>query len=195
MLLPLLPKVRVFIAFVLLSATLYAEDDGASPTAVQFMRLQAFGTLTAVRPDFGDGKRNAGATVGLDLNIGQFFHRFDPSLEVRAMGSGGRANQQIVYSAGPRIEANYGRFHPYVDYLVGYGVVKFNKPANPAYTQDNSIVTSFGGGLDFALTRSWAVRVDAQSQSWDIGGATFSPLTGSVGVRYRFHFRNPRGPY
>jgi len=168
--------------------------QAAAPAGVEAMRLQAFAMLSYVRPDFGGALKNAGGTVGADLNIGSF-GRFEPSLELRAVGSGGRVSNQYAYSGGPRIEARYGPFRPYVDFLVGYGIIKFNRPVDPNYKQDNSIVTTFGGGVDYALGRSWALRADLQRQSWQYDEAVpaFHPLQISGGLRYRFHFRNKHG--
>jgi hypothetical protein len=185
---------QIFAAVALFLLAPACIGQAAAPAGVEAMRLQAFAMLSYVRPDFGGAKKNAGGTVGADLNIGSF-GRFEPSLEVRAVGSGGRVSNQYAYSGGPRVEARYGPFRPYADFLIGYGIIKFNKPKPLTYTQDNSIVMTFGGGVDYALGRSWALRADIQRQSWQIDKAVpaFHPIQISGGLRYRFHFRNKNG--
>ena len=172
----------------------------AESTSWQRMRLQTFGMLSYVNPDYGGAKKNAGGTVGAELNFGQFFHRVEPSLELRAVGSGGRVSNQYVYSAGPRVELDYGKFHPYGVFTVGYGKITFATPAVFAtgpYVFDTSTVFTYGGGLDYTLNRTWAVRADVTRQSWQVGqtAAPFYPTTVSVGVRYRFHFHDKSSPF
>ncbi|MBS1813681.1 MAG: outer membrane beta-barrel protein [Acidobacteria bacterium] len=181
-----------------LAAIATAASAQANATARQKIRLQAFGMLSYVRPDYGGALRNAGGTIGADANIGAF-GRLEPGLEFRVLGSGGRVSNQYTYTVGPRVELDYGRFHPYATFQIGMGTIKYNNPEiinGVPYAKDNSIVMGYGGGLDYQLTPRWAVRADAIVQSWrvDPQSPKFHPMAFSLGVRYRFHFRGKHGP-
>lgn len=154
--------------------------------------------LSYVRPDYGDAKKNAGGTVGAEANIGGMSH-LRPSVQFRAVGSGGRLSDQYAYSIGPRAEFPFGHFRPYADFLFGYGIIKYERPQivnGKPYTSDNSLVYTYGGGLDYELSRHWAIRADLQRQRWKVGdnNPAFHPVQMSLGVRYRFHFHNKYGP-
>lgn len=177
------------------SAIAYSQ---AEATATQKFRIDAFGMLSYVRPDFGGALKNAGGTVGADVSM-PGFGRWEPGLEFRALGSGGRVSNQYLYSGGPRLTGTYGRFMPYADLLIGYGTIKYNRPDvfnGVPYTQDNSLVYAYGGGLDYVVARHWALRADVLAQRWKVGqnDAAFHPLAMSVGVRYRFHFHSKTSP-
>ena len=172
----------------------------AESTSWQKMRLQTFGMLSYVNPDYGGAKKNAGGTVGAEMNFGQFFHRVEPSLELRAVGSGGRVSNQYVYSAGPRVELDYGKLHPYALVTVGYGKIKFATPTifpSGPYAFDTSTVITYGGGVDYVLNPTWALRAEVTRQNWQVGQNTppFYPTSVSLGVRYRFHFHDKTSPF
>jgi len=115
-----------------------------------------------VNPDYGGVSgitKNVGALVGGDLNIGQVLGRIEPSVEFRALASVGTVSHQYSYNGGPRLEFDYGRFHPYGILLLGYGKITF-VAATGSYTKNNSVVCTYGGGLDFALDRHWTIRAD-----------------------------------
>lgn len=168
----------------------------AVPTARQQVRVSAFGMVSAVNPKYGGAKKNIGGTVGADLNLWGIGSRLSPSFEFRAVGSGGRVSNQYAYLVGPRLEARFGRFHPYGDFLFGYGKIVFNRSDTPSYQRDKAFVMAYGGGVDIDLSRNWALRVDGQAQRWRLTQyqPAFYPLQGSVGVRYRFHFHNKYSP-
>ena len=172
----------------------------AESTSFQKIRLQAFGMGSYVNPDYGGAKKNAGATLGGDVNFGQLFHRFEPSLELRAVGSVGRVSNQYVYSGGPRVEFDYGRFHPYALATFGVGQINYAVPVmypSGLYTHDSSMVTTVGGGLDYIVSPRWAVRADLTMQNWKVGTEApgFSPTAVSLGLRYRFHFHDKTSPF
>lgn len=189
---------RLLIAACSIATLTVTGHTQAQPTAKQKIRLQAFGLLSYVRPDYGGAHKNAGGTVGADANIGNF-GRIEPSLEFRVLGSGGRVSNQYSYTVGPRAELDFGNFHPYVMFLFGYGAIKYNNPEiinGVPYKQDNSLVKAYGGGLDYMLNPRWAIRADAQVQSWQVDSAApkFHPMAFSLGIRYRFHFVGKTGP-
>lgn len=166
----------------------------SEPTASQAIRLQVFAGPAYVNPDYGGASgitKNVGALVGGDLNIGQVLGRIEPSVEFRALASVGTVSHQYSYSGGPRLEFDYGRFHPYGILLLGYGKITF-VGATGSYTKNNSGVYTYGGGLDFALDRRWTIRADMAQQHWRLShlAAPFYPTAVSVGVRYRFSFKS-----
>lgn len=189
---------RLFIAACTIATLAASAHAQAKPTAAQKVRLQAFGLLSYVRPDYGGALKNAGGTVGADANIGNF-GRLEPSLEFRVLGSGGRVSNQYSYTIGPRAELDFNRFHPYGMFLIGFGSIKYNNPEiinGVPYKQDNSIVKAYGGGLDYLLNERWAIRADVQRQSWQVESSSpkFHPTAFSLGIRYRFHFTGETGP-
>ncbi len=161
------------------------------------MRLQAYALGTYARPQAftaGLSPSAVGGTAGANLNIFHF-GRFQPSLDARVTGVAGDTSQ-LFLGGGPRVTADFGRVHPYVDFLAGYGTMSFKNLSDPTYTHNNSTVTAFGGGVDFSINRAWAIRADVQRQSWQITTAmpAFYPVTVGVGVRYQFHFKSRNGP-
>lgn len=172
-----------------------------SSTASKRLHLQAFGMLSYVRPDFGGALKNAGGAVGVDADVSlPRLSRLDAGLEFRAIGSGGRVSNQYAESFGPRLVYNIGAFHPYGDFLIGAGQIHYDLlpiPADPKYNGDNSLVYTYGGGVDWSIARYWAIRADAQQQRWNVGTIfpTFHPDQFSLGIRYELHFRNRFGPY
>ncbi len=168
-------------------------------TAVAFTlvpRVQAQATETATRDysfaafatgsetSTGVGPRNAGATVGFDVT--RHLHLFDPSFEVRVGIAPGPTISERSVLVGFKVEKRIGRFHPYGDFLIGTGTIAHTRSG---FT-DNSTVPSFGGGVDFDLSKKWALKADYIRQSWKVGKETtgFSPSTLSIGIVYGFHF-------
>lgn len=170
----------------------------AAPTASKKFGLSAFGGVTAVSPsyqpdtDAGGSKINTGLTVGGDLTRG--LRWVQPSLELRYDWSTGSTVIEKTLSGGLKVEKVFGRLHPYGDVLLGYGIIDFQHPAifsTGPYTQDNSFVYQGGGGLDLDLSPHFALKLDAQAQSWKLGseGNRLTPVLGTVGVVYRIPFR------
>ncbi len=182
----------LFLLAVVPASSLLAQATG---TAYQGIRLYAYGTGSYVRPDYGGALKNAGATVGGTANV---FTMYPVQLgfDLRAVGSGGRVSREYFYGGGPRAQVNLGRFEPFAQFHVGYGRIAFQYVTTPGYTHDQSLVKAYGGGLDYRLSRTWAVRGEVERQSWHFSGYNYSfyPLAVSAGVRYQFHFHNRFGP-
>lgn len=187
---------NLFVLLLLTVACGAASAQANEATGVQQIRLQTFVMASYVKPDFGGGVKNGGGTVGADVIFGTPVQHVNVALELRAVGSGGRVTNQYAYSGGARIGYDAGRFTPYVDLLMGYGKIIFDSPSPSYYVSDNSKVYTYGGGVDVALDRHWAIRADLQKQSWRINAVVpaFYPVVISAGVRYQFHFRNRYGP-
>ncbi len=167
----------------------------ATGTAYQGVRLYAYGMGSYVRPDFGGALRNGGATVGATANV-LTFHPVEVGFDLRAVGSGGRVSKEYFFGGGPRAQVDLGRFQPFAQFHIGYGRLAFQQVTKPGYTHDQSLVKAYGGGVDYKVSRSWAVRGEVERQSWMFSGyvSPFYPLAVSAGVRYQFHFRSRFGP-
>ncbi len=174
----------------------------AAPTASKKLGLSAFGGVAVVSPSYqtsteaGGSNLNTGLTVGGDLTRG--LRWFQPSIELRYDWSAGGTTIEKTVSGGLKIEKAFGRLHPYGDLLLGYGIIDFEHPAifpTGPYTHDNSFVYQGGGGLDLDLSPHFALKLDAQAQSWRLGSEAnrLTPVLGTVGVVYRIPFRALEG--
>ncbi len=162
-------------------------------TASQALRLQGFGTFTYVRPAYGPPSTNYGLSLGTDLDFNT--HTWvKPGFEIRGTRSSGDQANEYTYGGGPRLILPLPHIQPYGDFLLSGGKIDFNHPANPFYQEDRSAVYSYGGGADFLLTRSWALKVDVQSERWKLShlNPPFHPLVVGVGFRYEAGGRRRR---
>jgi opacity protein-like surface antigen len=89
-----------------------------------------------------------------------------------------------TYELGPRVFLTRGALTPYAKVLYGRGVYNFrNNTANVAYN-----MYTFGGGADFAVTRSINVRGDYEYQNWmGFPLGTLHPSVATIGVAWHFH--------
>jgi hypothetical protein len=164
----------------------------ASPTATRYNGLSVFGAASFIHPDYGQ-KVNYGFLLGADAH--QHLHHIDLSIESRYDRAAGTVVNESIFTGGIKIERSLHSFHPYGDFEVGFGNIIFNHPVDPNYTHDNSFVWDFGGGLDHDITRTWAVKFDAQIQSWKLGSeySRLTPYNVNVGLIYHIPFRGLRG--
>jgi hypothetical protein len=184
----LLALVVVIVSFNQLSAQAY-------PTASRSVDMTVFGGITGIYTGLSDGNNRA-ATAGLDLNLPEIAMRFRPSLEVRATSpiDRGKTDNQRSLLAGPRVEFEFARIHPYADFLAGRGKMNFSRlyldyNGRPVASQPRSNVFSSGAGLRVDLVRNLAAFGDVQFQHWDtnasLSGHLFAkPFT--AGLVYRF---------
>ena len=196
-------KLGIRLITLLLFATvlLPAAHAQANSTDVRPLQLYAFGGATGTYTGL-DGGRNLGITAGIDLGIGA--HRgFLPTLEARGtepMDDGGVDAQKNVLG-GLKVERLYRGFHPYIDVLFGRGAIDYQGAgyANPQQTKlyqvTNSNIYDFGGGIDYDLTSTIAIKADIQLQHWNVpvttSGSIYSkPIT--IGVLYRFGYGRTR---
>jgi len=181
----------LLLAFLLGSVALSAQD---APTVSKASDIAVFGGYLNANPavTFYPSERSNGVLFGADFT--RYFHLpVAPSFEVRANFANGSYVNEHSYLGGLRVGGDiFHRFHPNGDFLAGYGSIFYNHPATPGYTHDNSLVYSYGGGVDFDVTRNFQGMVDFQGQSWNIGKGTedkFSPSVFSVGIRYVIPFK------
>ncbi|HEU5341333.1 outer membrane beta-barrel protein [Edaphobacter sp.] len=190
-------------AVLALLPTLFLADHTAraqaAPTAIQPLRLSAFGGVTGTYTNFNGGK-NAGLTLGGDLTF-QTVPYVRPSLELRGTApfDSGKIDRQINFLIGPKVEYPWHRFHPYGDLLFGRGLITFLHGGYPQngllYVSSGTAVYSFGMGVDYDLTNRWAAKADFQLQHWHTpitGASTIYPKAITFGVVYHFDFNNRR---
>ena len=179
-----------------------AHAQFAAPSASKRLGLSAFGGVAVVSPSYQSNtdteglNTNTGLTVGGDLTRG--LRWVQPSLEVRYDWSTGNTVLEKTLSGGLKVEKAFGRLHPYGDLLLGYGIIDFQHPAifpTGPYTHDNSFVYQGGGGLDLDLSPRFALKLDAQAQSWRLGSEAnrLTPVLGTAGILYRIPFRALEG--
>jgi hypothetical protein len=194
---------RFLQTLVLLLATVSGARVAAAqafPTAAQPLQLSAFGAASGVFTGLEGGK-NFSITAGGDLGL-PVWHGLRPVVEVRAtypMDRGLIAAEKDALG-GLRVNFLLGRrIHPYGDFLVGRGEVDYRLGyifGDTIYDVTTTWVYSPGAGVDYDLTDRLSLKVDAQFQHWGdaptASGSIYSSV-GTVGVVYRFNFRDRRG--
>ena len=188
---------RITVLLLLLLAALATAHAQNAPTASQYLRLSAFGGATGTYTGFEGGK-NLGITAGADLGFGYYFG-LHPSVEIRGtypIHSGGIDGERNLLG-GLKIEKRFGRFHPYVDALFGYGQINYEDffirhyRGQFPYTQTASLVISPGVGVDMDVNHYFALKADFQGQRYSnpLGDHPHAKaLTG--GIVYRFDFNH-----
>ena len=164
-------------------------------TASKESDISGFGGFSYENPDFGPqtANHNTGGTVGLDLTR-YLFSNVASSLEARGTYAAGPYVSEHTFAVGLNFATQYRRrFHPYVDFLAGFGVIKF-LTAGPGLHSDRSTIYSFGGGVDIDIVHRVSLKADIQGSHWDLGhvqlmNQTFAPMIATVGVAYRIPFR------
>ena len=169
----------------------------SSATAVQNLGLSAFGAATGNWTNISGG-RNLALTAGGDLSF-LTFHRFRPVIEARGTLPfyEGHIDHQKSLLGGLKVEREFGRYHPYVNFLIGRGVIDFQNGGyynnGFIYLSTVSTVYSPGFGLDLDVTRKWSAKVDFQYQHWDtpaVDSGVINPRLLSIGAVYRFDFNH-----
>ena len=177
------------------------------PTATKQLDLSTFVAGTGTFTDFRGGK-NLAITAGADLTY-LSLRLFRPSIEVRGTYpiDEGNINSQKSILAGPKVEHDFGRFHPYADFLVGRGEIDYlhdsltvcntnvpNIQQCYAFLSTNTTVYSPGGGLDYELGKGLAIKGDIQYQHWNAPTVPYGvtgvvhPVAVSFGAVYHFNF-------
>ena len=165
------------------------------PARTRRAELSAFGMYSNVAPDYGI-EPNVGFTAGGDFT--KLFKFTSLSLEVRYKNTVGVNVGEITAGGGPRLEYRWTRLHLYGDLLASGGRITFaNRYARGSNGTgaNGSVVYSYGAGADVDLTGQWAVRVDYQSEHWDLEEKPkilLFPNALSVGIVYRLRFPGDR---
>lgn len=195
------PKSRVFfvriaalvLGFCAGGSVLYAQ---ARPAGEKSGDLSVFAMYHRLTPDYGPTNNN-GISFGADYTR---YTRWwvKPSIEFRAKIANGTTVDESSFGGGIRAEKPIGNFHPYADFLISAGSIKYHLKTPPVlpngqpYTSDGTVVYGFGGGLDYDVWRNFAVRGDYQFEKWHLdkyAPIDLSPNGWSVGIVYRIPFR------
>jgi opacity protein-like surface antigen len=177
-------------SFLLLACAVFAGSSAlmAQATALssRTLSVSTFATGGVTNTDYS--LQDHGLTFGTDLT--HYYRLVQPSLEVRSTMTSGSVVRQRTLSAGLKLEKGYRALHPYGDFLVGYGVISF--PQNTSFPRDNSTVWTYGGGVEYQVSRSFLLKADIQQQSWKPGVeySRFTPTLMTVGFSYRPFRRN-----
>ncbi len=157
--------------------------EPALPTATRAGDLQLGGGFVAGNSDY-----NFSNTL---LTGGAFYTTFDVRSHLGAeanfrqtQSSKDSTVYERTYEFGPRVYLDRSGVAPYAKVLYGRGVYNFhNSVANVAYN-----MYTFGGGMDFLVTRSFNVRADYEYQNW-VGFplGTLHPTIVTLGVAFHFH--------
>ncbi len=184
-----LARLSLQIAAALCTAVLLANASSASAQAVRTASKSAdisvFGGFQSAQPDYGP-YTSYGGVFGADFT--RYIHfPVEPSLEFRANFNSNIAVTEHSYVVGLRAAVPYRILKPYGTFLVGPGNIHF--PYNPGYTGDNSVVYSYGGGVDVHVIKNFSAKFDFQAQHWNTGEFTYTPTLSTVGVVYTIPFR------
>jgi hypothetical protein len=173
----------------------------ARPTATQTSRLSLFGGVNGTLTEL-DGGKNVGITAGADFSFRPFFG-FRPAVEVRGTYPVhvGLVDGEKNVLAGLQVMRPIHRINVYGDFLFGRGEIDyptglFDPNFFHLYASSVSYVLSPGGGVEYDLSRHFAVRADAQYQRYStpvtVSGKLYSTAL-TAAVVYRFDFnRHPR---
>ncbi len=167
-------------------------------TASKAAEITAFGGYMYTSPDYGQSS-SKGFLAGADFTL--FRHWWvDPSVEARFDYTAGTGISEHAFLAGPRAQKDLGRFHPYVNVLIGEGHISYNPPPSisPNDHGDGGLNIAYGIGADVDLVHHLSLKVDFLQQNWNLGqnsafqpdgsNYTLTPRTLSIGVTYHFPF-------
>lgn len=186
------------LAFAILAAAATPFTQGQSPaSATTEAALSAFGAATGTRTGLGGGE-NIGITAGADLSVGRFPFA-NVSVEIRGTYPfyKGETDAYKDLLGGLKFTRVYGRYRPYADVLFGRAQIDYENGGypNPAYTylyqKSPSNLLSAGGGVDYDLSNTWALKADLQWQLYSSPVAVSGHLNAaalSLGAVYRFNF-------
>ena len=193
-----LTRTAMFMAVACASLVLgsYAHAQQNAPQGTREGEFSVFGGYTHALPDYGPFGDNGG-TVGVDFT--RYFHRlFAPSVEARFNFNSGDTINETNSLNGLRLQADMHRFHPYGDFLIGAGHLTFKTPIPPTYVHDTAFAKSYGGGVNFDVSRYFQLKADYQFEQLNFGqnnlvpanhNFTLSPSYFTAGVVYRLPFR------
>jgi opacity protein-like surface antigen len=160
--------------------------------AADVPRAEGFGAYSYARSE-DVGLHGWSATLGYN-----FTRRVEVEAEVSAhyggAGDGTDVGRQS-FLAGPRVNFRAGRVTPFLRALAGAvrtsaGVTVQGVTISARKT---SLGSAAGGGVDFALGRSWGLRLQADYVLVRTDGELFGDPRASVGLSYRLsHFSGSR---
>jgi opacity protein-like surface antigen len=158
---------RVVLGVLLLSGLAVAQSSE---------HVEVFGGYSLLQPDFSHVSGgptngwNAAANFKILPKIGIVadFSGFYPSLGINAGGFNTPVTNTItgtsyVFLFGPQVSSQFGRFTPFGHFLIGESHVspeRENGTVIPGsvFTSTTALSYAAGGGVDYSLTRRFAVR-------------------------------------
>jgi hypothetical protein len=163
-------------------SVLYAQ---ALPAASRLATVQVGLAGSMVAPDYRQG-HDFGLTIYGDVDFLRYF-----GLEALFRDASIVTPRDIGinnYLIGPRIKLTEGRFAPYGKFLLGYGIINFQKGENQVVSSQHHRMYAYGGGLDMRATSRINVRLfDIEYQNWPgFSDSGLTPYAVSTGVAYRF---------
>jgi hypothetical protein len=167
-------------------------------TAERKADLTVFGAYNHSRTDYGTPS-NQGATIGTDYSR-YFKFWIVPSLEFRGTYTRGSVLNEYNALGGLRGKHDFGRYHPYGDFLYGATWIHYNQPPSPTYTHDQATTRSIGGGVDIDVYRNFQFKADYQHEVTNYGfnallpkEQVLTPDRYNFGVVYRIPFKKHTG--
>jgi opacity protein-like surface antigen len=178
-------SISAFLFIALSSAAIVSSHGQTAPSAFKgSLGLQVGGLGSVFQPDYAG---NGVAQIGPERLYGAGAYvdaRFNRWAQIEAEARWLRFNEylgiyQNTYSIGPRIPiVTFHRFTPYGKALVGW--------ATMADLNGKALAFTYGGGVDYRLSRRLTVRViDYEYQQWRVTPDDLWPNGGSVGISYR----------
>ena len=176
----------------LFSVAAYTASAQVIPAFSSIGNVSAFGTFTAVKPDYG----YYGDTAVFGLTLGGYLQtRHIVGAEVRGllMRSGGIEHEEVMV-AGPRFAKHFGNVTPYVAVLGGVANAwRWSNPPNKGEPPPR-MLGGFGpqwqalGGVDVRMNHRFVFRVGELSYAKTYVKAwALTPLTASAGIVYRLN--------
>ena len=197
------PLLWLLVGMLFASGRSQAQGD---PAAVRTLQLSGFAllgnTYTGLStPVTNRGGRNLTTTMGIDAGL---YHTQRIAVDGEVRGAypaySGHVDGQETLLAGARVRYRFSqprmdRLQLYANFLAGRGAIRYVDGGYPTpsilYLRSTSAVYSAGGGLEYALTRQWALRGDVQFQHWNtpvIPGGTILSVQGSAGLGFALRF-------
>jgi Outer membrane protein beta-barrel domain len=176
-------SIRVFFSLLLAAAAFSARAQVVPAATSRSLTIDAGGLGSVFQPDYA-GQGIAQTSPNRLYGFGAYadFH-FSRWVQIEAEGRWLHYNQYLginenTYLIGPRIPVHTFRgWTPYGKVLFGLGTGSFLSGSTGAI--------SFGGGVDYRLTRKLTLRaLDLEYQRWSVT-PTLWPYGGSVGLSYR----------
>jgi hypothetical protein len=183
---------RTALALLFSASACAASAQVMVPGLISAPNISAFGTFTAVKPDFG----YYGDLAVYGISLGGFVQtRHVIGAEVRGalLRSGGIEHEESAL-AGPRLALHFARISPYVSILGGVANAwRWSHPPNTGEPPPR-MLGGFGPqwsvlcGLDVHLNHHIVFRTGELSYSKTYVKAwTLNPLTASAGIVYRIN--------
>ena len=180
----------LFATWILCLALCPAMAQVAPSATGSHTSLSAGGLFTVTQPDFDPNLTtitNDGVVTSSNhlYGIGGFVdYRMSRWVQLEAEGRWERWNQTQGYTINENQYAigirdpihTFGHITPYAKVMAGLGTANF--------LTGRAALFSYGGGMDYRLTKRISLRADFEQQSWRVT-PTMKPYTGAIGFSYR----------